>query len=773
MKSTLLVLAAWLSSTLVVSGQAPVPVVPPNPQAPTLNQPTPLGAQRGTSLELTLTGTNLAEPTGLWTSFPAKITIPTDRNNGKDNTHLRVRLEVSHDAPLGFHSLRLATRRGLSNLRLFCIDDLPQVMEVDSNRSKATPQTVPVPCVVVGHADAEIADYFKISVKAGQRLSFEVLGHRLGSALDPQLSLLDPRTGRELPGGHNNDAPGLQTDPRLTYTFKEAGDFLIEVRDTLWRGGNDFWYRLRIGDFPCATTPMPMAARRGSQVLVHFAGPMVEGVAPIEVSVLDDPGTSAIWLAPRGANGLYGWPVALAVSDHEETVEQEPNNDPAHANRVPVPGGISARFLEPNDADHFVFAAQKGQRYVIDAHSVELNSPTEVYMVLKDAKGQQLAATNPMTAPHLDFTAAADGDYYLVVEHLLYAYGPSETYRITIAPYEPGFALAVGIGRFDVPPGGSLPISIFATRRDYAGPIDVSVVGHPDFSGHATIAAGQPPAPNQPAVTLFLSARPETPPGPYNIRLRGSAVVGGQTLIHDVNLRTLLSQEFGGLTYPPPQLYSQVGVAALAKPPFTLAARFDHAEASPGLPAPVTITATRAAGFLDEIALEPVGLPPNVAPALKNIAKRQNEIQVQLNPAANAPLGTFSISFMGKAKFQNRDFSFTVQPISLVVTLPFELHVEPAAVTLPPGGKAKIKVTAVRRAGYQGPVAVELRNLPANVSAAKGTIAAGQSSLEIELAAAANAAPVSKTDVHVQGTAPQAANQQNASPNFVVSVIKK
>ena len=32
--------------------------------------------QRGAKLELTLTGTNLAGPTGLWTSFPAKVTIP-------------------------------------------------------------------------------------------------------------------------------------------------------------------------------------------------------------------------------------------------------------------------------------------------------------------------------------------------------------------------------------------------------------------------------------------------------------------------------------------------------------------------------------------------------------------------------------------------------------------------------------------------------------------------------------------------------------------------
>src|SRR5262249_3644022 len=158
--------------------------------------------------------------------------------------------------------------------------ELPQVMEVDSNRNRATPQPVPVPCVVVGKADAEVSDYYQLHVLSGQRVTFEILGRRLGSAFDPQITLFDPRTGRELPGGHSNDAPGLQTDARLTHTFKQAGDYVIEVRDVMYRGGPDYWYRLRIGDFPCATTPIPMAARRGTQRTVSFAGPVLDGVAP-------------------------------------------------------------------------------------------------------------------------------------------------------------------------------------------------------------------------------------------------------------------------------------------------------------------------------------------------------------------------------------------------------------------------------------------------------------------------------------------------------------
>ena len=87
------------------------PAVQPNPQAPTMAMPVPLGMLRGATLELTLTGTNLAAPTGLWTSFPAQVQFPSDNNNGKDNAKLRVQLTVPKDAPLGLHALRLATTR--------------------------------------------------------------------------------------------------------------------------------------------------------------------------------------------------------------------------------------------------------------------------------------------------------------------------------------------------------------------------------------------------------------------------------------------------------------------------------------------------------------------------------------------------------------------------------------------------------------------------------------------------------------------------------------
>ena len=104
---------------------------------------------------------------------------------------------------------------------------------------------------------------------------------------------------------------------------------------------------------------------------------------------------------------------------------------------------------------------------------------------------------------------------------------------------------------------------------------------------------------------------------------------------------------------------------------------------------------------------------------------------------------------------------------------PFSLQVEPAAIKLTPGSKTRIKISAVRAAVYQGPIAIELRNLPAGVTATKGMIGQGQTSLDLELTAPANAAAGDKADVQALGTATAAANQQQASPNLVVNILKK
>jgi hypothetical protein len=218
-----------------------------------------------------------------------------------------------------------------------------------------------------------------------------------------------------------------------------------------------------------------------------------------------------------------------------------------------------------------------------------------------------------------------------------------------------------------------------------------------------------------------------------------------------------------------------VALGVREKAPFTLAIKVNTPQSVPGIPATVTLTATRDKEFADEIAiLPPVNLPPNVAvPKIPNIAKGKTEVSFPLDLNGKVPMGEFAVLFSAKGKLKDGDAYTSAMPLNLVLGPPFELKVEPALLAMNPGDKAKIKITAVRHGGYKGPIALEARKLAANVIAGKATIAADQTTAELDIAADAKAAPGDKTDVDVAGTATALNNLLNASPVFTVRIQKK
>jgi hypothetical protein len=750
---------------------APVAVAP---QAPTLNVAFPLGAQRGQTIELNLTGTNLNDPTALWTSFPAKVTIPTDMNNGKDAAKLRVKLEIPADAPIGFYSIRLATKHGISNARMFCIDEVPQIDETADNHVKEKAQPVPAPGVVVGKTDAEVSDFFRVAVKPGQRLTFEVIGRRLGSQLDPVIKLYDAKTGREMPGHYSDDEPGLQSDCRLTRTFPTAGDIIAEVRDTRHLGGPDFYYRLRIAECPDAMAAFPMAIKHGSKAKIGFSGKHVENVPSVEVTMPAD--RLAVQIAPKGP-GVSGWPVPVYASNIDELVEQEPNNDPAHANRLPVPSGITARFLDKGDVDYFVFTAKKGVKYAIVAETYEVLSPAEVYLIVKDAKGAELAKSNPANSPaRIDFTAPADGDFIIYAEHLNYAHGPTEVYHLSVREVAPDFDIQLALDRFALAPGETTLIPVNPpARRDFTGPIDLVVTGPPGFSGSVAVPNAPPPPPNQPVppiAFLPLTCKGDKAQGAYNLTVIARATINGKAVSKPATVTDAVKAGLNGLPFPPREMLTQIGVAVTDKPTYSLAVKLANTDVVRGLATNVTVTATRATGFAEEIQLAPVAVPPNVTVAVKPIAKGANEVQFPITAAANAGIGPHPIAFRGTAKVGGKDVAYYSTTANVNVVVPVEVKADPSPLTLKVGQKAKLKVTVTRKGDYKGPVDLEVKNLPANVTAPKVTVAADKTTAEVELTAAANAAVGDKPDVQVVSTATGAGNQQATAPNVVLKVVK-
>lgn len=672
---------AWLLSSVgftaallvVASGHVPTAkgqpkplVVPPAPQAPTLTTPASLGVKRGTATELTLAGTNLADATAVIYSGPGTATIPTDNKNGSEAAKLRVKVDVPADAPVGLYTIRVATRHGVSNLRPFVVDELTGVVEVDNNRTKDTAQPIEAPCSVSGRADPEASDYFRVKVAAGQRLTFEVLARRIGSPLDPIVVLHDAKTKRELVDLYADDTPGLQGDARLTHTFKDASEILVEVRDTTYRGGADYAYRLRVGEFPGATTAFPLAVQRGQEAKVGFAGPGAESIAPVAVRAPTDPTLVAVYAAPKFASGPSGWPLPVRLSDSPELTEQEPNDDTGKANKLPVPGGVSGRFGAKGDTDHYKITAAKGQKLTIAALTYEVNAPTEVLIRVLDGKGAELARSNPQQpAARVEFTPPADGEFVVACEHLNYLFGPNEVYHLSVRPATPDFDVALALDRYEAPAGGGTGVAVtnIARLNGYAGPVELSVVGNDNLSGKLIVPAGQ----TQAFVPLMVKAGAK--PGAYPFRVQAKATIDGKDVVRFAALTDVVKTSMGGIPNPPPELLTGCAVAVIEKPSFSVKLTPDPTGAEKGKPGKVVVEVTRD-GADAEIVLAPLFGPPNLTPAVKPIPKGQSKAEFPVTVAPNAPVGLNPLVLRATTKIGGKDYVVTPPPAVFDVAEP-------------------------------------------------------------------------------------------------------
>ena len=381
---------------------------------------------------------------------------------------------------------------------MICVDDLPQIVGTGANRSKATAQAIARSArTVTGAVAAEQATSTRSPSRPANGSASIARRRRIGSAIDAQMSIYDAKTMREL--AFDNDSPGCQTDPRISYTFKEAGEYLVEVKDVLNRGGPEFFYRIRIGDFPLATTPMPMAARRGTKAKIGFAGPAVDGVAPVEVDVPERSDRQCDLGRAEKRRGLHGWPVPLAVSDHDEAVETGTEQRRQEGESHRRPGRRHADDSSRATMSISMFSrAKKGQKLTIEAQTLEvvfadprLHGAAQRQDQRRDRQDQSAdaAARRSEDRLHRRPTTAITCSK---CTHLHFAGGPSESYRITVRPPTPGFdadACRTIVSRLRPAAPAAIPVQV--VRKGYTGPIELSAQGHPGLTGTATLKAGQ------------------------------------------------------------------------------------------------------------------------------------------------------------------------------------------------------------------------------------------------------------------------------------------
>ena len=336
-----------------------------------------------------------------------------------------VKLEIAPDAKPGRREFRLIGRGQISDPLPFHVDTLPEV-----NEPRYTPPGIPhphgefkIPAVLNGQILPGESDLFDFQARQGETITFSVraralvpfLGDGVPGHFQAVLEVLN-RDGRLVASA---DDHYFDPDPELVFTPPATGKYTLRVRDALYRGREDFVYRIRVRrGKPAVRIPQPAAA---------LGGP---------------------------------W-----INSSEVKKELEP------------PAFVRFRIGRPGGAFKLRFRAEAGQKLEIEVLARCLNSPLDSRLKLFDPNGKVIAEADDVKRPRigtilhqadprLEVGIPESGIYTLEIADSSGTGGPEAFGYLRLLPAKPDFELYASPSGLCAATNAPVTVKVMAVRKN-------------------------------------------------------------------------------------------------------------------------------------------------------------------------------------------------------------------------------------------------------------------------------------------------------------------
>lgn len=669
---------------------------------PMISRVEPTAVQRGTTTELTLTGAGdfsgasalLVEGTGVTGEVmpPGKVAVPIAKAKsgmkGQPAASAKVKLTVAADASPVIREVRLVTPQGVSSTGLVVVTEDPVVVEADekANNTAKGAQKLTLPVAVSGKIGAvEDVDWYTIEAKVGQTIAFSLWGNRLENKihdlqthLDPILILLDER-GREVATDDNSD----YADPLLIHTFKTAGNYLLQVRDTNYAGNANWTYVLIASSKPYVTSVFPSAVNPGKMAELKGLGVNFDTKTPLRLDVPGEAPDGPRWFPLASEAGrTQAYPVVVTRLPIAVEVDDAGDETPK-AQAVTLPAAICGRLGARNDLDAYRFEAKKGQAYAFEIVARRVKSGADVVLRILDAKG--IVVTEVDDSPGLgkdlrvEWTAPSDGTFAVQVGDLHSRGGPNFGYTILAESAKPDFVAFCDPDKINIGPGARMAVYVNVTRRGgFAGPISAAFDGLP-----AGVQASPLTIPaNMSQGVIVVSALKEAKLGGSFIKLGAKAETGVGPIARTVAPYQEIYLPGGGRGR---YVVDTIALAVTKPSDLGVEAKPTEVVLKPGESTTIDVTITRQGDYAQGVNLAvnlahlgqvfASSLPPGVtvkeAGSKTLLGPKETVGKIVLQAAADAPscekvpiavMGHVSINFVVKTAYSSAPILLTIPP---------------------------------------------------------------------------------------------------------------
>jgi hypothetical protein len=426
----------------------------------------PAGASAGTTTEVTISGEHLDGASRLIFATAGITSDPKcdEAGNRIPNVFL---VTIESDVEAGKIDLWVQGKFGLSNPRRFFVSHRPEVTIAKGATQQSMATAVEINTVINATTIANGSAWFKFLGPADKPL---FLNLQIPDALtEPILRVVDP-AGRSI-------LQGRSPTRSFTLTVDQAGEYLIEVRDLLYRGGDTYGVRFWIGDEPLADEPTD-----------SMAAVFVDASEQVRVRE--------------------------AALTHDDSVPSDLMVNPGDG----LPFEQIGRFPTAGKPATFLLTARANDVYWIEVWSHRLGFPTDASLIIEEIQNADGGSENVVfvaEAPDIEYSSSArgfeldsrdvifkfvvprDGRYRLSLRDIFNTHEGAEPqpYRLHIRGVTHGFDLVVvpDQGPRNQPNpttlsllpatlrrGGVSSLRVFAQRRDdFAGPITITAEGLP------------------------------------------------------------------------------------------------------------------------------------------------------------------------------------------------------------------------------------------------------------------------------------------------------
>ncbi|MBQ4144321.1 MAG: PPC domain-containing protein [Thermoguttaceae bacterium] len=424
---------------------------------------------------------------------------------------LLLEVTIAPDAPCGDRLLWVRTRNATSFPAVFQVGELPEVRELEPNDTPEPPSywdntkrktihwvrtqlpALSLPVMVNGQIRPGDADRFQFHAKAGERVVLFLRGRHLAPFLadavpgwfQPLLTVYGPDGMKAASAVCWKNDP----DPALVFKVPEDGVYCAEVQDSLFRGRDDFVYRLAIGTLPWIEAVYPPCVQEGMQEKVQLLGINLPN-EELDLSKLTAfPNWDGVPMAEiRELGGRFLLrPMSLCV-------EKEAPKEAKAVQDAEFPSVFYGKLEKDGQTADFRFSGKAGEQIVIDVTAGALDSPLDARLELRDDSGDLVAECDDRAGaegpniglrthhadPILMVTLPKDGTFTVQLSNVLSKGDPANIYRIRFSRPEPSFFVLADEETFVFShisrvlrlrvfraPGFDAPLEVFSESPDF------------------------------------------------------------------------------------------------------------------------------------------------------------------------------------------------------------------------------------------------------------------------------------------------------------------